>query len=141
MKIAPVADVKARFSAYLKASTEGPIIVTRHGKPVAVIRCWPTPPSSGRFWKHPGSRFGKPAAWSTRNFGSRWKQKRHSKVFDWYSLGRVTIGEYIAVNGPVSEVDSELLGELDLVTGGLFRHSISVVAHHYSHNRVPSIRE
>jgi len=37
MKIAPVADVKARFSAYLKASTEGPIIVTRHGKPVAVI--------------------------------------------------------------------------------------------------------
>ena len=42
MKIAPVADVKARFSAYLKAptewaSTEGPIIVTRHGKPVAVL--------------------------------------------------------------------------------------------------------
>jgi len=37
MKIVPVADVKARFSAYLKASTEGPIIVTRHGKPVAVI--------------------------------------------------------------------------------------------------------
>ena len=37
MKIVPVADVKARFSAYLKASTEGPIIVTRHGKPVAVL--------------------------------------------------------------------------------------------------------
>ena len=37
MKIAPVADVKARFSAYLKASTEGPIVVTRHGKPVAVL--------------------------------------------------------------------------------------------------------
>ncbi len=37
MKIAPVADVKARFSSYLKASEEGPIIVTRNGKPVAVL--------------------------------------------------------------------------------------------------------
>jgi prevent-host-death family protein len=36
MKIAPVADVKARFSAYLKESEEGPVIVTRNGKPVAV---------------------------------------------------------------------------------------------------------
>ncbi len=37
MKIAPVADIKARFSAYLKASREGPVIVTRNGKPVAVL--------------------------------------------------------------------------------------------------------
>jgi prevent-host-death family protein len=37
MKIAPVAEVKAQFSAYLKASAEGPIVVTRHGKPVAVL--------------------------------------------------------------------------------------------------------
>ena len=37
MKIAPVADVKARFSAYLKKSEEGPVIVTRNGKPVAVL--------------------------------------------------------------------------------------------------------
>jgi len=37
MKIAPVAEVKARFSAYLKASEEGPVIVTRHGKAVAVL--------------------------------------------------------------------------------------------------------
>ena len=37
MKIAPVAEVKARFSAYLRASEEGPIVVTRHGKPVAVL--------------------------------------------------------------------------------------------------------
>ena len=37
MKIAPVADVKSRFSAYLKASEEGPIVVTRNGKPVAVL--------------------------------------------------------------------------------------------------------
>jgi len=37
MKIASVADIKAHFSAYLKASEEGPIIVTRNGKPVAVL--------------------------------------------------------------------------------------------------------
>lgn len=37
MKIASVADVKARLSAYLKESEEGPVIVTRNGKPVAVL--------------------------------------------------------------------------------------------------------
>lgn len=37
MKIASVADVKARFSAYLKESQEGPVVVTRNGKPVAVL--------------------------------------------------------------------------------------------------------
>lgn len=37
MRIASVADVKARFSAFLKASTKGPIVVTRNGKPVAVL--------------------------------------------------------------------------------------------------------
>ena len=37
MKIAPVAEVKAKFSAYLKASVEGPVVVTRYGKPVAVL--------------------------------------------------------------------------------------------------------
>ena len=37
MRIAPVADVKARLSAYLKESERGPIIVTRNGKPGAVL--------------------------------------------------------------------------------------------------------
>jgi prevent-host-death family protein len=37
MKIASVADVKARFSAYLKQSEDGPVIVTRNGRPVAVL--------------------------------------------------------------------------------------------------------
>ena len=37
MKIAPVADLKARLSAYLKECVEGPIIVTRNGKAVAVL--------------------------------------------------------------------------------------------------------
>ena len=37
MKIASVADVKARFSAFLKESKRGPVIVTRNGKPTAVL--------------------------------------------------------------------------------------------------------
>src|SRR5258706_8285984 len=37
MKIASVADVKARFSAYLKESQDGPVVVTRNGKAVAVL--------------------------------------------------------------------------------------------------------
>jgi prevent-host-death family protein len=37
MKIASVADVKARFSAFLKASKNGPVVVTRNGKPAAVL--------------------------------------------------------------------------------------------------------
>lgn len=37
MKIAPVAEIKAQFSAYVKASEESPVIVTRNGKPVAVL--------------------------------------------------------------------------------------------------------
>jgi prevent-host-death family protein len=37
MKIASVADVKARFSAFLRASKSGPVVVTRNGKPAAVL--------------------------------------------------------------------------------------------------------
>ena len=37
MKIASVAEVKAHFSAFLKASETGPVIVTRNGKPAAVL--------------------------------------------------------------------------------------------------------
>jgi prevent-host-death family protein len=37
MKIASVADVKAHFSAYLKETEGGPVVVTRNGKPVAVL--------------------------------------------------------------------------------------------------------
>ena len=37
MKIASVADVKARFSAFLQASKSGPVVVTRNGKPAAVL--------------------------------------------------------------------------------------------------------
>ncbi len=38
MKIAPLADVKARLSAYLdEAETTGPIVITRNGKAVAVL--------------------------------------------------------------------------------------------------------
>jgi prevent-host-death family protein len=37
MKVASVADVKAKLSAYLSASREGPVVVTRNGKAVAVL--------------------------------------------------------------------------------------------------------
>lgn len=37
MKIASVADVKAHFSAYLKASAAGPVVITRNGKPTAIL--------------------------------------------------------------------------------------------------------
>src|SRR6266446_10255301 len=37
MKTASVADMKARLSAYLKDSQEGPVVVTRNGKAIAVL--------------------------------------------------------------------------------------------------------
>jgi prevent-host-death family protein len=37
MKIASVAEIKSQFSAFLKASEGGPVVVTRNGRPVAVI--------------------------------------------------------------------------------------------------------
>ena len=38
MRIAPLADVKARLSAYLdEAGVKGPIVITRNGKAVAVL--------------------------------------------------------------------------------------------------------
>jgi prevent-host-death family protein len=37
MKIAPVADVKARFSGFLESCKEGPVVVTKNGRPVAVL--------------------------------------------------------------------------------------------------------
>ncbi len=37
MKIASIADIKARLSAYLKESQKGPVVVTRNGKAVAVL--------------------------------------------------------------------------------------------------------
>ena len=37
MRIASVADVKAHFSAYMKESEAGPVVITRNGKPTAVL--------------------------------------------------------------------------------------------------------
>jgi prevent-host-death family protein len=37
MKIASVADIKAHLSAYLNESQNGPVVVTRNGKAVAVL--------------------------------------------------------------------------------------------------------
>ncbi len=37
MNIAPLADVKARFSAYIRKINKEPVIVTKNGRPVAVM--------------------------------------------------------------------------------------------------------
>jgi prevent-host-death family protein len=38
MRIAPLADVKARLSAYVdQCATDGPVVITRNGKAVAVL--------------------------------------------------------------------------------------------------------
>ena len=38
VRIAPLADVKARLSAYLdECAAEGPLVITRNGKPAAVL--------------------------------------------------------------------------------------------------------
>lgn len=37
MKIASVTEIKARLSAYLRDSEQDPVVVTRDGRPVAVI--------------------------------------------------------------------------------------------------------
>lgn len=37
MNIASIANVKARLSAYIKESEEGPVIITRNGHPVAAL--------------------------------------------------------------------------------------------------------
>lgn len=37
MKIGSVADVKAKFSAYVKATDQGPVVITRNGKAVAAM--------------------------------------------------------------------------------------------------------
>jgi prevent-host-death family protein len=38
MRIVPLTDAKARLSAYVdECTTEGPVIITRNGKPVAVL--------------------------------------------------------------------------------------------------------
>lgn len=37
MKIGSVADIKAHFSAYLRAAERGPVVVTRSGRPAGVL--------------------------------------------------------------------------------------------------------
>jgi prevent-host-death family protein len=37
VKIASATEVAADFTTYLKASEQGPVVVTRHGKPIVVL--------------------------------------------------------------------------------------------------------
>src|SRR5262249_10013723 len=57
MKIASVAEVKARLSSYLTASATGPVVVTRNGKAVAVVVGVEDDEEVGRLLlAHPGNR-------------------------------------------------------------------------------------
>lgn len=49
MKIAPVSHLKAHLSRYLKASAEGPVIITKNGQPVAVLVAAPEGDELERF--------------------------------------------------------------------------------------------
>ena len=49
MKIAPIAEIKARFSKYLEHCEEGPIIVTKNGRPTAVLVSIPDEDELERF--------------------------------------------------------------------------------------------
>jgi len=64
MRIAPVADVKARLSAYLdQCETEGPVVITRNGKAVAVLLAPMNDEDlEGCFWRGPrASRHSSPS--------------------------------------------------------------------------------
>jgi prevent-host-death family protein len=37
MRVASVTEVKSQFSSFLKASASGPVVVTKNGRPVAVL--------------------------------------------------------------------------------------------------------
>lgn len=37
MKSASVAEVKSQFSEFIKASADGPVVVTENGRPVAIL--------------------------------------------------------------------------------------------------------
>ena len=59
MRTTPVAEFKARLSEYLERLTEGPVIITRHGRPTALVIDVPEDPDdlqslllslSPKFW-------------------------------------------------------------------------------------------
>ena len=86
MKIASIADVKAQLSAYVKASQEGPVVVTRNGKAVAVLLAVTEDdelerlllahsPKFQRSWKSLAVRSRRRAASRTNNSGRKWRPR------------------------------------------------------------------
>ena len=90
MKIASVAEVKSKFSSFLRESKGGPVIVTRNGKPVGVLlsmedeeeierllACRGIPPGGTRRClaaaRHQNSDRGRYR--HTENSGREWKRK------------------------------------------------------------------
>jgi prevent-host-death family protein len=44
VKIAPIADVKARFSSFVDGCRDQPVMVTKNGRPAAMLVSVPTDP-------------------------------------------------------------------------------------------------
>lgn len=88
MRIAPLADVKARLSAYLdQVEDQGPVVITRNGRPVALLLAPHDQEDLERLILTHSARFQKILARSRRNLrGGRalsgpefWSQVRRAK--------------------------------------------------------------
>ena len=71
MRIAPVAEVKARFSSFLEECRAGPVVVTKNGRAVAALVCIEDDdqletllmahnPKLRRLWEEAEQRMGQP---------------------------------------------------------------------------------
>jgi hypothetical protein len=91
MKIASIANMKARVRAYLKETKEWPVIVTRNGKAVAVLAAVPDDdelerlvlairPGSRPSWRSRVVRSRRPAASRTARSGARRASRRKPDV-------------------------------------------------------------
>ena len=90
MKIAPLADVKARFSSYVERCREGPVIVTKNGRPAAVLVAVPADeaelerfvltntPRFRRLLEAAGRRIGKGRGLSHHRFWKRVSESARS---------------------------------------------------------------
>ena len=90
MKIASVAEVKSQFSAFLKASEGGPVVVTRNGRPVAVIvgvqdedeierLLMAYSPQLRPSWSAPASSSARGSGSAKRNSGRNSRKRRRPK--------------------------------------------------------------
>jgi prevent-host-death family protein len=68
MRIASIADIKAKFSAYIDETQRGPVVVTRDGAPVAVLLAMTDPDELERLLLSHSPRFRKIVDAARRQF-------------------------------------------------------------------------